>query len=233
VTSVHVSADDAPLRGRPTARDHVAARLREQIVRGDLAPGARLNPGEVAERLGVSQTPAREAIQLLATEGLVRSDSFRGARVSELTMEEYEELSLMRIGLERLAARLAVEQLEEDALVAMRGTLDEMAEAAKLEDVDAFFQCDRRFHLLHCGASGRETLVRRIMALRASSERYARVVRIGARRNMKDTLETNRRLLDALRGRDGARSEAVLEEDLRRRLQAFKAHVAADAAGEA
>ncbi len=229
MSAVPVFADDAPLRGRPTARDYVAAQLRQQIVRGDLEPGTRLNPNELADRLGVSQTPAREAIQLLASEGLVRNDSFRGARVSALTVEEYEELYLMRIGLESLAARLGAEKIEEDALAEMSQLLDEMAEAAKAEDIDAFYQRDRRFHLLHYSASGRESLVRRIMALRVSSERYARVAYVMPRVSMKDTLETHHQLLDAVRRRDGARCEEVLKEDLLRTLETFKEQFAAKA----
>jgi DNA-binding GntR family transcriptional regulator len=219
-------ADNAPTRG--TARDYVAAQLRKEIVRGELAPGERLNPNEVAERLGVSQTPAREAIQLLASEGLLRNDAYRGARVSELTVDEYEELYLMRIGLEALAARLGAEQIDEEGVAEMARLLGEMGEAAAAEDIDAFYQCDRRFHLIHYSATGRESLVRRIMGLRVSSERYARAAYVMPRVSMKDTLETHHQLLEAVRNRDGARCEEVLREDLLRTLDTFSEQFAKD-----
>ena len=223
-------ADNHAMRGRPTARDYVAAQLRQEIVRGELAAGERLNPNELAERLGVSQTPAREAIQLLASEGLVRNDSFRGARVSELTVEEYEELYLMRIGLEGLAARLGAENIEDDAIAEMGRLLAEMGAAAEDEDIDRFYQHDRRFHLIHYSASGRESLVRRIMNLRVSSERYARVAYVMPRVSMKDTLATHHQLLEAVSMRDGARCEQVLKEDLLRTLETFKEHFSAKSA---
>lgn len=223
--------DDTPTRGRPTARDYVAAQVRQRIVRGELAPGERVNPNDLAERMGVSQTPAREAIQLLASEGLVRNDAFRGARVSELTVEEYEELYLMRIGLEGLAARLGAERIEDDGIAEMARLLEEMGEAAAAEDIDAFYARDRRFHLIHYSASGRESLVRRIMNLRVSSERYARVAYVMPRVSMKDTLQTHHQLLDAVRAHDGARCEQVLREDLLRTLETFTEQFAENADG--
>lgn len=208
-------------RGRPTNRDFVAGELRRQIIRGEIEAGRKLSPVELAEQFGVSQTPAREALQLLAAEGLLRNDAFRGARVSELTVEEYEELYLMRIGLERLAARLGAEHITDEGIAEMSSLLDQMTAAAKKGDIDSFYDHDRRFHLVHYSASGRESLVRRIMQLRISSERYARAAYVLPKVSMKDTLATHRELLTAVSKRDGEACAAVLEEDLKRTLDTF------------
>jgi GntR family transcriptional regulator, rspAB operon transcriptional repressor len=210
-----------PRRGRPTSRDFVAGELRRVIVRGELAAGEKLNPIEIADQYGVSQTPAREAIQLLASEGLVHSDAFRGARVAPLTAEEYEELYLMRIGLERLAARLGAERITDEGVKQMAHHLNGMAAAVKAADIDLFQEHDRAFHFVHYSASGRESLVRRIMNLRVSSERYARVAYVLPKVSMKDTLATHRELLRAVRRRDGKRCEEILRDDLLRTLQTF------------
>jgi len=215
-----------PRKGRPTSREYVADELRREIVRGVVAAGEKLNPIEVAERFGVSQTPAREAIQLLASEGLVHSDSFRGARVSPLTAEEYEELYLMRVGLEKLAARLGAERITAEGIEEMAGYLNRMAEAVEAGDIDDFYEPDRHFHFVHYSASGRESLVRRIMNLRVASERYARVAYVMPKVSMKDTLRTHRELLDAVRKRDGKRCEEVINEDLLRTLEVFTEHFA-------
>jgi DNA-binding GntR family transcriptional regulator len=207
--------------GRPTGRDFVADQLRKQIVRGELEPGEKLNPNEIAERLGVSQTPAREAIQLLASEGLVQNNSFRGARVAELTVEEYEELYLMRIGMETLAAKLGAERITDEGIARMGELLDQMESAAADGDIDRFYERDRIFHFTHYGASGRESLVRRIMGLRVASERYARVAYVTPNTSMKDTLGTHRELLAAVRARDGDACAAVLKADLLRTLETF------------
>jgi GntR family transcriptional regulator, rspAB operon transcriptional repressor len=207
---------------RPTSRDYVAAELRQAIVRGELKGGEKLNPSEIAERYGVSQTPAREALQLLASEGLVRNDAFRGARVAELSADEYEELYLMRIGLEDLAARLGAERIGEDGIREMAELLNQMASAAQEADVDRFHTVDRRFHQTHYSASGRQSLVDRIMQLRLSSERYARAAYALPRVSMRETLKTHRELLAAVRARDPDRCAAVLHDDLTRTLETFR-----------
>jgi DNA-binding GntR family transcriptional regulator len=211
---------DLPSR-RPTSRDYVAGELRQAIVRSELEAGEKLNPSDIAERYGVSQTPAREALQLLSSEGLVRNDSFRGARVTELSAEEYEELYLMRIGLEQLAARLGAERIDQAGIDEMAELLEQMAAAAREGDIDHFYTLDRRFHLVHYSASGRQSLVGRIMQLRVSSERYARVAYELPRVSMKDTIETHRELLVAVRAHDGDRCAQVLEDDLMRTLETF------------
>lgn len=215
-------ATGAEVRRRPTSRDFVAAELRQAIVRGDLVGGEKLNPAEIAERYGVSQTPAREALQLLASEGLVRNDAFRGARVAEMSVDEYEELYLMRIGLEDLAARLGAERISEEAVGEMSELLSQMSSAAQEGDIDQFYTLDRRFHLIHYTASGRQSLVDRIMHLRLSSERYARAAYVMPRVSMGETLKTHRGLLAAVRARDAERCAAVLNDDLVRTLDTFR-----------
>jgi DNA-binding GntR family transcriptional regulator len=207
---------------RPTSRDFVAGEIRQAIVRGELMGGDKLNPADIAERFGVSQTPAREALQLLASEGLVRNDAFRGARVAEMSADEYEELYLMRIGLEDLAARLGAERISDEGIDEMSDLLNQMASAAQEGDVDRFYMLDRRFHLIHYSASERQSLVDRIVHLRLSSERYARAAYVMPRVSMRETLKTHRELLAAVRARDAERCAAVLSDDLMRTLETFR-----------
>jgi DNA-binding GntR family transcriptional regulator len=221
MTSELIVLDIFEHKGRPTSRDYVAEQLRKVIIRGELPAGEKLNPTEIAEQYGVSQTPAREALQLLASENLVRNDAFRGARVAELTAEEYEELYLMRIGLEGLAARLGAERITDAGIAEMERLLGEMARAAKAADIDLFYERDHRFHLVHYSATGRTSLVRRIMNLRIASERYARVAYVMPKVSLKDTLATHQDLMDAVADRDGKRCEQVLKDDLLRTLEAF------------
>jgi DNA-binding GntR family transcriptional regulator len=207
---------------RPTARDIVADGLRREIVRGELPVGEKLSPGELAERFAVSQTPAREALQLLASEGLVRIDPFRGARVAPLSAEEYEELYLMRIGLEALAARLGAERISDAELAEVERELDELEQAAAAGDLDRFYEHDRRFHLIHYGAAGRPSLVERIMSLRTASERYARQAYAGMRNvGMEDTVASHRRIVEGIRAHDGKAAERAIRDDLERTLATF------------
>jgi len=214
---------------RPTARDLIADELRRAIVRGELQAGDKLSPGELAEQFAVSQTPAREALQLLASEGLLSNDPFRGVRVAPLSAEEYEELYLMRVGLEGLAARLGSERIGDEDVAELERELDAMGAAAEDDDLDRFYEHDRRFHLIHYGASGRTGLVSRIMSLRTASERYARHAYAGLEHvSMVDTVVSHRAILDAVRARDGDAAERAIRADLDRTLETLAERLAAE-----
>jgi GntR family transcriptional regulator, rspAB operon transcriptional repressor len=199
----------------------VADELRRAIVTGEFPSGYQVNPSEIAERYGTSPTPAREAIQLLATEGLLKSDAYRVARVSDMTAEQYEELYLMRRGLETLAARLGTERITEEGIAEMAARLEAMSEAALDDDIDTFYIHDIEFHRTHYGAAGRPSLLRRIMTLRAASERYSRMAYSMPHVSMDATVKTHRAMLDAVRAGDGEAAAAHLDEDLKATLEAF------------
>jgi DNA-binding GntR family transcriptional regulator len=199
----------------------VADELRRAIVTGELPSGYQVNPSEIAVRYGTSPTPAREAIQLLATEGLVTSDAYRVARVSEMSAEEYEELYLMRRGLETLAARLGTQGISNEGVAEMASRLKAMSEAARAGDIDTFYVNDSHFHRAHYGAAGRPSLLARIMTLRGASERYTRMAYSMPHVSMNATVKTHRAILDAVRAGDGKAAAAALDEDLKATLEAF------------
>ena len=87
--------------------DEVASRLRELILSGDLEPKARVNELELSERFGISRTPLREAVKILATEGLLELLPNRGARVASLSVSEIEDVIEVVAGLEATAGDLA------------------------------------------------------------------------------------------------------------------------------
>jgi DNA-binding GntR family transcriptional regulator len=199
----------------------VADELRRAIVTGELPSGYQVNPSEIAARYGTSPTPAREAIQLLASEGLVTSDAYRVARVSDMTAEEYEELYLMRRGLETLAARLGTEGITEEGIDEMASRLEAMSEASDDGDIDTFYVHDSHFHRAHYGAAGRPSLLQRIMNLRGASERYTRMAYSMPHVSMNATLRTHRAILEAVRAGDGKAAAARIDEDLKATLDAF------------
>src|SRR3954452_16691890 len=88
--------------------DEVFDRLHDRIVTGDLAPGDRVDAGEIADSLGVSRTPVREAILRLDAEGLVERQPYRGVVVTAVDQAAAEEVTALRVHLETLAARIAV-----------------------------------------------------------------------------------------------------------------------------
>ena len=206
---------------RRTAKEQVTVRLREQIAVGDLEPGARLSLRSVSEAFGVSMTPVREAFETLAAEGLLKIDAFRGARVSSLSADEYEEIYLVRAGLEALAHRLGAERISDAGCDELAECLMNMKIAASKGDVVTFVQHDRQFHEIIYAASGRETLRQRLMSLRVAAERYTRAVLKLPTGGMVDTVNSHKEIVDACRMRDGRKAEQLICEDLRLTYESF------------
>ena len=138
--------------------DHVYSALRERILSGELPRGTKLRQASLAEELGVSRTPLREALRRLATEGLVEFSPNRGATVSELDFGDMRHAWSARVALEPGAARLAAERRDDDAIASMREAVAEQRRVG--EDRDASFAANRRFHLQLAAASGNPHLTR-------------------------------------------------------------------------
>src|SRR4051794_20214792 len=151
--------------------DTVFDRLHERIVSGDLAPGDRVAATEIAESLGVSRTPVREAILRLDAQGLVERQPYRGVVVTSVDHSAAAEVAALRIHLETLATRAAVPRLGP-------ADLDHLRELhARLEAVLAgpdaqrgFSALNREFHLTLYRAAGSPELARVIDELSARAE---------------------------------------------------------------
>ena len=132
-----------------TATDRVVGTLRELILHGELAPGARLGEVELAERLGVSRTPVREALSRLAAYGLVDTAPNRGARVATWTRTELEGVFDLRTALEPQLTALAVPRATPADLADLDGLARAMLEIGlpgPRQDLDALVPLNRRFH---------------------------------------------------------------------------------------
>jgi DNA-binding GntR family transcriptional regulator len=216
--TVGTAANSRP-QARPTSRDLVAQQLREAILKEELPEGRKLSVPEIAEFHGVSHTPAREALQLLAGEGFVRINAYRGAYVAELSADDYQEIMLMRIPLEGLAAELGAERIGDEGLATMRHWLAELTAAAADNDLERFIEVDREFHAAHYLASGRESLWDRIIGLRFTAERYTRHGYQLQGIMMGDTAQRHASLFAAVEAHDSARAKEELTRDLQRTFE--------------
>src|SRR5437763_1719288 len=152
--------------------DQVYERLREQIVTGSRAPGDRVDPTEVADELGVSRTPVREAILRLDAEGLVERLPYRGVVVSAIDPAGVAEVAALRLQLETLAARTAVPRLTDADLARMHelhGRLGQ--EMAGADAQESFRALNREFHLTLYRAAGAPLLLRHIEELADRADR--------------------------------------------------------------
>ncbi|WP_457633660.1 GntR family transcriptional regulator [Oceanithermus desulfurans] len=138
-------------------REAAYERLKRRILEGVLRPGARLSEPALAQALGVSRTPVREALQRLSQEGLVELRPGRGARVRVLSPREVEEVYEVRALIEGEAAARAAGRCDEAGLHRLEAALDAL-ETADPDDFAAQIAADERFHALLVAASGNRVL---------------------------------------------------------------------------
>jgi DNA-binding GntR family transcriptional regulator len=162
---------------RRTAHEAVRDVLRHAILNGDLAPDTPLILTEIAEQLGVSRTPVREAIRDLATEGLVDFDAYRSAYVHVPTVDEAREIYELRIVLEGLAVRAAVPAITDRELDRAEELCDAMDAT---NDTAEWAELNRQFHATLMGAVASKRLGSIVGSLRdASAPQVARSIRAG------------------------------------------------------
>lgn len=196
--------------GRERAPEQVTHRLREAITTGLLRPGDRLLQEELAERLGVSRMPIREALSRLEAEGLVVIHPYRGAVVAGLSSAELREIYEIRIALETLAVRVGVAQLGDATLDEMRKLLEAMD---KETDSTAWLSLNTKFHTLLYQSSGRTLLLEHIENLRNKSDRFLRL--FASQRNRTSQAQREHwALFNALEQGDADRASYLLQEHL-------------------
>jgi DNA-binding GntR family transcriptional regulator len=143
----------------------VAERLRADILEGRLHPGEWLRQERLAQELGVSQMPVREALKQLAAEGLVEHVPYRGARVVQFSHEDVEDLYECRAFIEGTAAHHAATRITEQQLLELASLRDAMAACQTPVDLAEYRELNRRFHEIIFTASQRSFLVRTLAQL--------------------------------------------------------------------
>ncbi len=153
-------------------RDVVFNTLRQAILTGDLKPGERLMEIHLANKLGVSRTPIREAIRKLELEGLVTMIPRRGAEVAQITEKSMNDVLEVRRSMDALCVELACERISGEALQELDGACDAFAEAVKTKDIRRIAQADVALHDIIVQATGNLRLVQLINNLSEQMYRY-------------------------------------------------------------
>lgn len=180
---------------RTVLREEVKAVLLERILSGYYAPGDRLVEIRIAQELGVSQAPVREALRDLESVRFVESAPFRGARVRGVSDEELIEVYPIRGALEEVAAREAAKRLDGDV-----GALEvELAQMGKASDVREQVEHDVRFHQLIVEASGNRRLLELWNSLQVETRTAVTALRTGLTPG--DAAELHEPIIEALRER--------------------------------
>ena len=153
-------------------RDVVFNTLRQAILRGELKPGERLMEIQLANKLGVSRTPVREAIRKLELEGLVLMIPRKGAEVADISEKSLKDVLEVREGLEELAARLACDKITKEGINRLKEAAQDFRSALKSNDITQMAEADVRFHDVICNATENQKLGQLLNNLREQMYRY-------------------------------------------------------------
>lgn len=194
-------------------REVVSETMREAIVNGTLKPGERLMEIQLAEELGVSRTPVREAIRKLELEGFVVMIPRRGTYVAGLSIKDINEVFEIRTALDVLAAGLAAERITEEELEQMERLMVEIGEHIDKGDMDAIITLDSEFHDILYKASRNDRLVGIINNLREQFTRF-RSISIAYPGRLKNTLEEHRQLVEAIAQRNSDTAQQLAREHM-------------------
>lgn len=153
-------------------RDVVFNTLRQAILKGELEPGERLMEIQLADRLGVSRTPIREAIRKLELEGLVVMVPRKGAEVAQITESDLTDVLVVRRVLEELAVELACSRMDKDGIRELKENLEQFKKATKKGDLTVIAETDVHFHELIYKATENARLIQILNNLREQMYRY-------------------------------------------------------------
>ena len=153
-------------------RDVVFNTLRQAILRGELKPGERLMEIQLANKLGVSRTPIREAIRKLELEGLVLMIPRKGAEVAEITEKSLRDVLEVRRALEELAVELVCEKITEEQIQDHKDAAEEFKESLESGDITRIAEADVKFHDVIYMATDNQKLIQLLNNLREQMYRY-------------------------------------------------------------
>lgn len=192
-----------------TTTERATSVLRRRILRGELPPGARLQQVEIAQQLGVSRIPVRDAFQALAAEGLVAL-SRSGATVTQMTIEDLQELYELRGAVEPLASRLGAPNMSRADLLRMHEQFDRMEHT---QDELDWLRSNTKFHAVIYGRSNRPRMIELIERIRKQTERYLHL-HLAVIGNTEHLQEEHKLILQAAERGDAAAVESLTRAHL-------------------
>ena len=212
-----------PLAKQQRLVDQVTAYLREGILGGELPAGTPLIQEELAEKIGVSRTPLREAFRILERDGLVRSSPRSNTVVvAEFSEDDVTELYQIREVLDGLAARLAAQRRPADSdLVQLARYVTQMANSIRPFDTPRYWEAHVAFHLGIVELSGNKRLRAQEPVFRISAQMLFGRLATNAERMERSTKE-HQEIIIAIAAGDGDRAEEIARQHIRRALEAWE-----------
>jgi len=197
--------------------------LKKMIFEGTLNPGAKIDRKEIAERLGISQTPLNDALNKLTGEGIVEARGREGYFVPDYGPRELAEFFVVRAGLEGVAARLCAEEADGEVIRKITSPFDAFSVAPAQEQLSAYLKADRMFHagIIVAANVGRLSEIDSYFGFAFRSYEHGLV------RPPHETLSEHRAIIAAIRARDGKTAQFAMTDHLLRTRAALLVRVEA------
>ncbi|MDD2663269.1 MAG: GntR family transcriptional regulator [Dechloromonas sp.] len=198
----------------PTALyQEVAERLRQRIFAHELTPGTWIDEQKLAELYGISRTPLREALKVLASEGLVELKPRRGCYVTEISRQDLDDIFPLMAMLEGRCAAEAVGRARPADIAALRVIHDQLEAAAREGRIDAFFEANQEFHRKIQELSGNRWLLSVIQDLRKVLK-LSRLHSLSLEGRLQQSLDEHRAIMLALEAGNAGQAEKVMHDHL-------------------
>lgn len=192
-------------------RDVVFKTLRQAILKGELEPGERLMEIQLADRLGVSRTPIREAIRKLELEGLVLMIPRKGAEVAKISEKSLRDVLEIRRALDALAIELCIERMTEDDVKALAEAQEDFRKSVEGNEAMVIAESDERFHDVIYNSTNNPRLVQMLNNLREQMYRY-RLEYIKDSEKRQVLVSEHDQILKAIRERNVTEAKAAIRQ---------------------
>ncbi|MBX2885323.1 MAG: GntR family transcriptional regulator [Granulosicoccus sp.] len=206
---------------RTSLHEELVERLQAMIVEGVLQPGKKVPERELCEKLGVSRTPMREALKVLAADGLLTLEPNRGARVRPITTTELEEAFQLMGALETLAGELACKHINDIQLADLKHAHQEMLACFEKQDIQSYFTHNQRIHEIIMEAANNEMLksIYKSLAVRVRRTRY--MANMNAER-WQNAVNEHEQILTAIEARDGKALGEILKLHMANKFRSIR-----------
>jgi DNA-binding GntR family transcriptional regulator len=198
--------------------DEVVSRVRHLLMEGEIPPGARVPERDLCLTLGISRTPLREALKVLAAEGYVVLLPNRGARAAKLTQKDVQDLFEVCESLEAAAGELACQRITDEQVRRIAGLHEEMVLHYRNRDLPQYYRCNRSIHEAIVDAADNAVLASLYESV-TSRIRRARFVAPMPPAHWELAVQEHEAILNALQRRDGAGLSHILRRHLRHKRQ--------------
>lgn len=205
-------------------RDVVFQTLRRAILKGELVPGERLMEVRVANALGVSRTPVREAIHMLELEGLVVMIPRKGAEVARISEKNLYDVLEVRLALEELCVELACKRIEAEQISRLKQKFYAFSAIAESDDIMEVVKRDEEFHDVIYETTGNVRLMQMLNNLREQMYRY-RLEHIKDINQRQTLVKEHRRILDALTMRNEEEARAAIREHINNQIHSVAENI--------